>query len=82
MTARCPVCSVRVGPCLDEHGAPIGQYLRGLVRLAEFADWSGTRVEILRRSKDGSRVYVSWWGQSKLDDGKLRKAWIDARAVR
>lgn len=49
---------------------------------AEFADWSGTRVEILRRSKDGSRVYVSWWGQSKLDDGKLRKAWIDARAVR
>lgn len=32
MTARCPVCSVRVGPCLDEHGAAIGQYHDARVR--------------------------------------------------
>ncbi len=32
MTARCPVCSVRVGPCVDEHGAPIGQYHDARVR--------------------------------------------------
>lgn len=30
MTARCPVCSVRVGPCLD--GAAIGQYHDARVR--------------------------------------------------
>ncbi len=32
MTARCPVCSVRVGPCLDEHGAAIAQYHNARVR--------------------------------------------------
>lgn len=32
MTARCPVCSVRVGPCVDEHGAPMGQYHDARVR--------------------------------------------------
>lgn len=32
MTTRCPVCSVRVGPCLDEHGAAIGQYHDARVR--------------------------------------------------
>ena len=30
--ARCDVCDVRVGPCLDEHGAPIGQYHDARVR--------------------------------------------------
>jgi hypothetical protein len=49
---------------------------------AEFGDWDGVRVEILRRSKDGKRLYVSWWGQSKMDDGKLRKAWIYSTSVR
>ncbi len=29
---RCPVCTIRVGPCLDEHGAPIGQYHDARVR--------------------------------------------------
>ena len=29
---RCPVCDVRVGPCVDEHGAPMGQYHDALVR--------------------------------------------------
>ena len=29
---RCPVCSVRVGPCIDEHGAAIGQYHDARVR--------------------------------------------------
>jgi len=33
MTARCPVCSVRVGPCLDEHGAAIAQYHNARVRV-------------------------------------------------
>lgn len=32
MTARCPVCTIRVGPCLDEHGAAIGQYHDARVR--------------------------------------------------
>lgn len=32
MTARCPVCTIRVGPCVDEHGAPIGQYHDARVR--------------------------------------------------
>lgn len=32
MTTRCPVCSVRVGPRLDEHGAAIGQYHDARVR--------------------------------------------------
>ena len=32
MTARCPVCTIRVGPCVDEHGAPIGQYHLARVR--------------------------------------------------
>ena len=49
---------------------------------AEFGDWDGVRVEILRRSKDGKRLYVSWWGQSKMDEGKLRKAWIYSTSVR
>lgn len=26
MTPRCPVCSVRVDPCLDRAGSPIAQY--------------------------------------------------------
>lgn len=30
--ARCPVCTIRVGPCIDEHGAPIGQYHDARVR--------------------------------------------------
>ncbi len=30
--ARCPVCTIRVGPCLDEHGAPMGQYHDARVR--------------------------------------------------
>ena len=29
---RCPVCTIRVGPCLDEHGAPMGQYHGARVR--------------------------------------------------
>jgi len=32
MTARCPVCTICVGPCVDEHGAPIGQYHGARVR--------------------------------------------------
>ena len=32
MSARCPVCTIRVGPCLDEHGAAIGQYHDARVR--------------------------------------------------
>ena len=24
--ARCDVCDVRVGPCVDEHGVPMAQY--------------------------------------------------------
>jgi hypothetical protein len=32
MSARCPVCTIRVGPCLDEHGAPMGQYHDARVR--------------------------------------------------
>ena len=30
--ARCPVCTIRVGPCLDEHGAPMAQYHGARVR--------------------------------------------------
>ena len=33
MTARCPVCTIRVGPCVDEHGAPMAQYHGARVRL-------------------------------------------------
>ena len=33
MTACCPVCTIRVGPCVDEHGAPMGQYHAARVRL-------------------------------------------------
>ena len=33
MTARCPVCTICVGPCVDEHGAPMGQYHAARVRL-------------------------------------------------
>ena len=29
---RCPVCTIRVGPCLDEHGAPMAQYPGARVR--------------------------------------------------
>ena len=29
---RCPVCTIRVGPCLDEHGAPMAQYHGARVR--------------------------------------------------
>lgn len=29
---RCPVCDVRVGPCLDEYGAPMAQYHDARVR--------------------------------------------------
>jgi hypothetical protein len=29
---RCPVCTIRVGPCIDEHGAPVGQYHDARVR--------------------------------------------------
>lgn len=32
MTARCPVCTIRVGPCVDEHGAPMAQYHDARVR--------------------------------------------------
>lgn len=31
--ARCDVCDVRVGPCVDEYGAPMGQYHAARVRL-------------------------------------------------
>ena len=30
--ARCPVCTIRVGPCVDEHGAPMAQYHDARVR--------------------------------------------------
>jgi len=33
VTARCPVCTIRVGPCVDEHGAPMAQYHDARVRL-------------------------------------------------
>ena len=36
MTPRCPVCSVRVGPCVDSAGSPIAQYHTARV-LAEAA---------------------------------------------
>lgn len=29
---RCPVCTIRVGPCVDERGAPMGQYHDARVR--------------------------------------------------
>ena len=29
---RCPVCTIRVGPCLDEHGVPMVQYHDARVR--------------------------------------------------
>jgi len=29
---RCPVCTIRVGPCVDEHGAPMAQYHDARVR--------------------------------------------------
>ena len=29
---RCPVCTIRVGPCVDENGAPMGQYHDARVR--------------------------------------------------
>ena len=29
---RCPVCTIRVGPCVDEHGAPMAQYHGARVR--------------------------------------------------
>lgn len=45
MTTRCPVCSVRVGPCLDEHGAAIGQYHDARVR----AEAARVRAEAVGR---------------------------------
>lgn len=29
---RCPVCTIRVGPCVDERGAPMAQYHDARVR--------------------------------------------------
>lgn len=49
MTARCPVCSVRVGPCLDEHGAAIGQYHAARVRAeasARVGDYAAEAVRL------------------------------------
>lgn len=48
---------------------------------AEWVTWDGIRCEVLRRSRDGKRLYVSFWGTSPLDHNKLRKMWIGAAEV-
>ena len=47
MTARCRVCSVRVGPCVDGAGSPIAQYHTARV-LAEAVGAVDHGVEAVR----------------------------------
>ena len=56
MTARCPVCTIRVGPCVDEHGAPLGQYHAARVRAEaseRVGDYAAEAVR-LRAAQKGS----------------------------
>jgi len=53
---RCPVCDVRVGPCLDEHGAPMAQYHDARVRAEaseRVGDYAAEAVR-LRAAQKGS----------------------------
>ena len=47
MTPRCPVCSVRVGPCVDSSERPIAQYHTARV-LAEAVGAVDHGVEAVR----------------------------------
>ena len=54
---RCPVCDVRVGPCVDEHGAPMGQYHDALVR-AEAIGRIDHAAEALRLRMDQRKAAI------------------------
>lgn len=53
---RCPVCTIRVGPCVDEHGAPLGQYHAARVRAEaseRVGDYADEGVRLRQAAKAG-----------------------------
>jgi hypothetical protein len=56
MTARCPVCRVRVGPCVDSYGNAMAQYHAARVRAECVA-----RVD---HAAEGERLRREWRGRS------------------